>query len=61
MVLQVPNKPNHNDIGRSLQTIFQHWPDVKETSVAHVFGEQYDAEIRQLFRALYRASAGSGR
>ena len=39
MVLQVPNKPNHNDIGRTLQTIFQHWPDVTETSVAHVFGE----------------------
>ena len=39
MVLQVPNKPNHNDIGRTLQTIFQHWPEVTETSVAHVFGE----------------------
>lgn len=39
MVLQVPNKPNHNDIGRALQTIFQQWPEVQETSVAHVFGE----------------------
>lgn len=39
MVLQVPNKPNHNDIGRALQTICQQWPEVKETSVAHVFGE----------------------
>jgi len=39
MVLQVPNKPNHNDIGRALQVIFQHWPEVTETSVAHVFGE----------------------
>ncbi len=39
MVLQVPNKPNHNDIGRALHTIFQQWPEVKETSVAHVFGE----------------------
>lgn len=39
MVLQVPNKPSHNDIGRTLQTIFQHWSDVKETSIAHVFGE----------------------
>lgn len=39
MVLQVPNKPNHNDIARALQTIFQQWPEVKETSVAHVFGE----------------------
>ena len=39
MVLQVPNTPNTNDIGRTLDTIFQQWPDVSETSVAHVFGE----------------------
>jgi hypothetical protein len=39
MVLQVPNTPNSNDIGRALDTIFQHWPDLPETSVAHVFGE----------------------
>lgn len=39
MVLQVPNTPNPKDIGRALQTIFQHWPDLPETSVAHVFGE----------------------
>ena len=39
MVLQVPNTPNPNDIGRALDTIFQQWPDLPETSVAHVFGE----------------------
>jgi hypothetical protein len=39
MVLQVPNTPNPNDIGRTLDTIFQQWPDLPETSVAHVFGE----------------------
>jgi hypothetical protein len=39
MVLQVPNKPSHNDIGRTLDTIFQQWPELQETSVAHVFGE----------------------
>ncbi len=39
MVFQVPNTPNHNDIGRMLATIFHQWPDVSETSVAHVFGE----------------------
>jgi type III restriction enzyme len=39
MVLQVPNTPNPNDIGRTLDTIFQQWPGVPETSVAHVFGE----------------------
>lgn len=39
MVLQVPNTPSHNDIGRTLETIFQQWPDLPETSIAHVFGE----------------------
>lgn len=39
MVLQVPNTPNPNDIGRALETIFQAWPDLPETSVAHVFAE----------------------
>ena len=39
MVLQVPNTPNPNDIGRALHTIFEQWPDLRETSVAHVFGE----------------------
>ncbi|UUO05323.1 DEAD/DEAH box helicase family protein [Blastopirellula sp. J2-11] len=39
MVLQVPNTPNHKEIGRALSTIFQQWPDLPETSVAHVFGE----------------------
>jgi len=39
MVLQVPNTPNPNDIGRTLETIFQQWPELPETSVAHVFAE----------------------
>lgn len=39
MVLQVPNTPNHNDIARALDTIFQQWGDLPENSVAHVFGE----------------------
>ena len=39
MVLQVPNKPNHKEIGRALETIFQTWPEVTENNVAHVFGE----------------------
>ncbi len=39
MVLQAPNMPNPNDIGRALDTIFQQWPDLPGTSVAHVFGE----------------------
>jgi type III restriction enzyme len=39
MVLQVPNTPNHNDIGLALQTIFQQMPEIGQTCVAHVFGE----------------------
>jgi len=39
MVLQSPNTPNPNDIGRALDTVFQRWPDLNETCVAHVFGD----------------------
>lgn len=39
MVLQVPNKPDHKEIGRALDTIFQQWPDLTREAVAHVFGE----------------------
>jgi LPS sulfotransferase NodH len=39
LVFQVPNTPNHNEIGRLLDAIFQQWPDLPETSVANVFGE----------------------
>lgn len=39
MVLQVPNAPDHNDIGAALDTIFAQWPDLPEDAVAHVFGD----------------------
>ena len=39
MVFQVPNTPNHNDIGRLLDAIFKQWPELPGNSVAHVFGE----------------------
>jgi hypothetical protein len=39
MVLQLPNTPDPNDVGRSLDTIFQQWPDLRTDSVAHVLGE----------------------
>jgi type III restriction enzyme len=39
MVLQVPNTPDPNDIGRALDTIFQEWPALPSASVAHVLGE----------------------
>jgi type III restriction enzyme len=39
MVLQVPNTPDPNDIGRALETIYLQWPDLPNGSVAHVLGE----------------------
>lgn len=39
MILQVPNTPDQNDIGRALDTIYQQWPDLPKGSVAHVFGD----------------------
>lgn len=39
MVLQVPNTPDPDDIGRALDTIYQQWPGLPSGSVAHVFGE----------------------
>jgi type III restriction enzyme len=39
MVLQVPNTPEHNEIGLALDTIFQHWPKLTGDAIAHVFGE----------------------
>lgn len=39
MVLQVPNTPDPNEIGRALDTIFQRYPELPAASVAHVFGE----------------------
>ena len=39
MVLQVPNTPNPNDIGRALDTIYLQWPDLPSGSVAHVLGD----------------------
>jgi type III restriction enzyme len=39
MVLQVPNTPDPNDIGRALDTIFHQWPELPSGSVANVLGE----------------------
>jgi hypothetical protein len=39
MVLQVPNTPDPNEIGRALDTIYQQWPELPNGSVAHVFGD----------------------
>jgi hypothetical protein len=39
MVLQVPNSPDHNEIGIWLDTIFDEWPELPRDCVANVFGE----------------------
>jgi type III restriction enzyme len=39
MVLQVPNSPDHNEIGKWLDTIFERWPDLPHDCIANVFGE----------------------
>lgn len=39
MVLQVPNTPNPKLVGQWLETIFQRWPTLPETCVAHVLGD----------------------
>lgn len=39
MVLQVPNTPDPNEIGRALDTIFERYPELPAASVAHVLGD----------------------
>ena len=39
MVLQVPNTPDPEEVGRALETIFERYPDLPSSSVAHVFGD----------------------
>jgi len=39
MVLQVPNSPDHNEIGKWLDIIFDTWTDLPNDCVANVFGE----------------------
>lgn len=45
MVLQVPNTPNPAEVGRWLSTIFEHWNDLSENAVAHVFGDHKTMEF----------------
>lgn len=39
MVLQVPNAPDHNEIGRLLDAIYERWPELSNDAIAQVFGE----------------------
>jgi len=39
IVLQLPNRPNPEDVARALDTIFARWPDLRGDQVAHVLGD----------------------
>lgn len=39
LVLQTQNKPDHDAIGAALDTIFSEYPDLRSSSVRHVFGD----------------------
>ena len=39
MVLQVPNTPDANEIGKAIDTIFSRYPELPTASVAHVLGD----------------------
>ena len=39
MVLQIPNSPDHKEIGKALDTIFATWSELHPDCVANVFGE----------------------
>jgi type III restriction enzyme len=39
LVFQVPNTPDPNEVGRALDTLYSHYPELPRGSVAHVFGE----------------------
>lgn len=39
MVIQIPNAPNHTEIGTWLDTVFEEWPDLPRDCMANVFGE----------------------
>lgn len=39
LVLQAPNTPDHDQIGRALDEIYQVFPDLNGESVRHVFGD----------------------
>lgn len=39
MVIQVPNNPDPNEIGRWIDTIFETWPDLPQDCIANVLGE----------------------
>ncbi len=39
LILQTPNKPNPDDVGVALDTMFAEYPELRATSVRHVLGD----------------------
>jgi type III restriction enzyme len=39
MILQLPNTPDPDEVGRSLEAIFQQWPELSQDALAHVLGD----------------------
>lgn len=47
MVVQVGDKPSHEALTRTLDTIYEAWPDLPSDAVANVFGEHADLTVGQ--------------
>lgn len=47
LIVQMGNKPTDADLTRTLDTIYQSWPELPEHAVANVFGEHQDLVIGQ--------------
>lgn len=45
LVVQVPNKPSNELLLSAFATIREHWPELEEDAIAHVFGEHSPIEI----------------
>lgn len=45
LVLQTPNIPNPDDVGVALDTIFSEYPELRASSVRHVFGDHVVQEF----------------
>ena len=60
MVLQVPNTPDPNDIGRALDTILQQWPDLPRDFRRPRLRRTQHPDLRQSYGALHLAGAGAG-
>ena len=60
LVLQTPNTPDPDEVGRALDAIHDVIPDLTGDSVRHVLSEQQHRDVRPLGGRLDRAAAGTG-